>query len=97
MASSKEFKDFILEQLKNIENITCRAMMGEYLLYCDGILFGGIYDNQLLIKKIASNKTYNLPEEIPYANAKPMLMVTNLDDTEFLCELVKNTCKGFKK
>ena len=56
MATTKEYRDFILEQLSLLENITCRAMMGEYLLYYNTILFGGIYDSRLLIKIVESNK-----------------------------------------
>ena len=61
MSSSKEYKDFILEQLRNL-NISCRPMMNEYILYLNGTLFGGIYDNRLLIKKTKSNKKYSLIE-----------------------------------
>lgn len=56
MATSEEYKDFILEQLDLLDNINCRAMMGEYLLYYNNILFGGIYDNRLLVKIVDSNK-----------------------------------------
>lgn len=96
MASSKEFKDFILEQLRGLENILCKPMMGEFLLYCNGILFGGIYDDRFLIKKTNSNKKYALSEEIPYEKAKPMYLVENVDDVEYLCDLVKITCTGLQ-
>ena len=56
MATSKEYKDFILEQLDLLDNITCKAMMGEFLLYYNDVLFGGIYDNRLLLKKVDTNK-----------------------------------------
>ena len=97
MASTKEFKDFILEQLQNLPNISCKAMMGEYLLYCNGILFGGIYDDRLLIKKTDTNKQFALTEEIPYTGAKPMYMVENLDDRDYLINLISLTCKELKK
>ena len=93
MASSKQFKDFILEQLRNLDNIVCKPMMGEFLLYYNGVLFGGIYDDRLLIKKTNSNASYSLSEEIPYRNAKPMYMVENIDDAEYLCELIIITTK----
>ena len=93
MASSKEFRDFILEQLRKLNNISCRAMMGEYILYYNNKIFGGIYDDRLLIKKTESNKKYSLNEEIPYTNAKPMYMVDNLDDVEYLQELIEETYK----
>ena len=94
MASSKQFKDFIFEQLRYVQNISCRQMMGEFLLYCDGVLFGGIYDDKLLIKKTDSNKRYNLQEHIPYKNAKPMYMVDNLEDTDYLKELIEITLQN---
>jgi len=91
MASSKQFKDFILEQTKSL-GLVSKPMMGEYLLYYNGILFGGIYDDRLLIKKTNSNESYFLNEAIPYENAKPMYLVENLDDTSYLNELIKSTC-----
>ena len=60
MATTKDYRDFILEQLSLLDNITCKSMMGEYLLYYNGILFGGIYDDRLLVKTDDSNKKYNL-------------------------------------
>ena len=96
MASSKEFKDFIIDQLRELDFVSDKRMMGEYLLYYNGVLFGGIFDNKLLIKRTESNKKYNLKEEIPYEKAKPMYMVENLDDSEYLSELVKTTCDGIK-
>lgn len=56
MATTKEFKDFICEQLSEVENLVCKPMMGEFLLYCNGVLFGGIYDGRLLIKKQKQTK-----------------------------------------
>jgi len=97
MSSSKEFKTFVLDQLKSLDNITCKNMMGEYLLYYNGILFGGIYDDRLLIKKTNSNAKYSLVEETPYPNAKQVYMVENLDDTQYLKNLIQETCKELKK
>lgn len=57
MSSTKEYRDFILEQLRDLPGITCRPMMGEYLLYLDGVLFGGIYDDRLLVKKFQKTNT----------------------------------------
>ena len=96
MSSSNQFKDFILEQLRELDNITCKAMMGEFLLYYNGVLFGGIYDDRFLIKRTRSNKEYSLPEEIPYENAKPMYMVENLDDVDYLSNLIKITYEDLK-
>lgn len=93
MATTKEYRDFILEQLNLLDNVSCRAMMGEYLLYYNNILFGGIYDNSLLVKIVAGNKKYTMQEQIPYKNAKPMYVVDDIDDKELLREIVIETCK----
>lgn len=94
MATSKEYKDFILEQLDLLDNITCKAMMGEYLLYYNNILFGGIYDNRLLVKIVNTNKKYNMQEQIPYESAKPMYLVDDVDNKELLKEIVLETYKS---
>lgn len=93
MATSKDYKDFILEQLGLLDNINCKAMMGEYLLYYNNILFGGIYDNRLLVKKVNGNKKYNMHEQIPYENAKNMYLVDEIDNKEKLKEIIIETCK----
>ena len=93
MATSKEYKDFILEQLDLLNNITYKAMMGEFLLYYNNILFGGIYDNRLLVKIVDTNKKYNMGEAIPYESAKPMYLVDDVDNKELLKEIVIETCK----
>ena len=94
MASTKEYRDFVLEQLSEALNITSRPMMGEFLLYSDGILFGGIYDDRLLVKVVPENEQYKMPKEIPYMNAKPMYLVQDIDDKEKLADIVKATVKG---
>ena len=96
MASSKEFHNFVLEQLRDLQNIVSKKMMGEYLLYYNGILFGGIYDDRFLIKITKTNKSYSLEETIPYQNAKPMYLVDNLEDVEYLSQLVKTTCEDLQ-
>ena len=85
MGTTKDYRDYILEQLDLLDNITCRPMMGEYLLYYNNVLFGGIYDDRLLVKIVDSNKKYNMNEVIPYKNAKSMYFVDDVDDME-LCE-----------
>ena len=92
MSSSKQFRDFILDQLRELNNVSCRAMMGEFLLYYNGVLFGGIYDDRLLIKKTNSNEKYNLSEVIPYKGAKPMYFVEDVDSTDYLVNVIKETC-----
>ena len=93
MATSKEYKEFILEQLGLLDNITCKAMMGEFLLYYNDVLFGGIYDNRLLVKIVDTNKKYNMNEQIPYETAKPMYLVDDVDNKELLKKIVIETCK----
>ena len=97
MATTRDYRDFILEQLNLLDNITCKSMMGEYLLYYNGILFGGIYDDRLLVKIVDSNKKYNMQESIPYESAKPMYLVDDVDNQELLRSIVLDTCKDLKK
>ena len=97
MATKKEYRDFILEQLNILDNITCKSMMGEYLLYYNGLLFGGIYDDRLLVKKVKNNKKYNMQESIPYEGAKPMYLVDDVDNQEVLRDIVLDTCKDLRK
>ena len=97
MATTKNYRDFILEQLNLLDNITCKSMMGEYLLYYNGLLFGGIYDDRLLVKVVDSNKKYNMQESIPYESAKPMYLVDDVDNQEVLRNIVLDTCKDLKK
>lgn len=97
MASTKDYRDFILEQLSETPNITCRPMMGEFLLYSNSILFGGIYDDRLLVKKVPGNAKYCMDEIIPYANAKPLYLVEDVDDKDKLAEIVQATVEGLQK
>lgn len=89
MASSKEYLNFILEQLSGLSDITYRTMMGEYILYYRGKIVGGIYDDRLLVKSVDSAKKLipNLVRELPYEGAKEMLLVDNVDSKEFLSSL----------
>ena len=92
MASTKEYLDFILEQLSGLDEINCRAMMGEYVLYCRGRVFGGIYDDRLLVKPVPA-AVKMMPDarmELPYDGAKEMILVDDVDNREFLCELVES-------
>ena len=90
MASSKEYLDFILEQLSGLEGITFKPMMGEYILYLRGKIFGGIYDDRFLVKptKSAMDMMPDADREVPYEGAKEMLLVDNVDNREFLAELL---------
>ena len=91
MASTKEYRDYILDNLSLLDNITYKPMMGEYLLYYDGILFGGIYDDRLLVKKVENNKKYNMDEVTPYKNAKAMYLVDDVDNKKIIREIVLDT------
>lgn len=95
MASSKEFRDYVLEQLAEL-NVTSRPMMGEYLLYKDGVYFGGVFDDRLLVKIVKENEGYDMEQVLPYEGAKPMYLVEDLDDREKLVRIVLDTCRGLK-
>ena len=97
MATTKDYKDFVLEQLNLLDNIAYKSMMGEYLLYYNGVLFGGIYDNRLLIKKVNSNKKYNMVDYIPYDGVKSMYLVCDLDNQDLLRDIILDTCKDLMK
>ena len=97
MSSSKDYKDFILDQLSSIPNLTCRPMMGEFLLYSNGTLFGGIYDDRLLVKIVPSAAKYHLNEAIPYKNAKPMYYIEDVDNKPVLTEIITATVQGLNK
>ena len=90
MASNKEYLDFILEQLSGLEGITFKPMMGEYILYLRGKIVGGIYDDRFLVKptKSATAMMLDAERELPYEGAKEMLLVDNVDNREFLNELL---------
>ena len=97
MATKKEYKDFIIDQLSLLESVICNPMMGEYLLYYKSVLFGGIYDDRLLIKKVDGNKKYNMEEVIPYENAKKMYLVSDVDNKELLKNIVLDTYSDLKR
>ena len=90
MASSKRYLDFVLDQLSPLDGVTYRSMMGEYLLYCRGKLVGGIYDDRLLVKPTGAARRMmpDAPSELPYEGAKAMLLVEEVDDRTFLCDLI---------
>ena len=91
MASSKEYLDFILDQLSGLDGISWRAMMGEYVIYLRGKIVGGIYDDRFLVKPTETARAM-MPEagtELPYEGAKEMLLVDNVEDREFLRELLE--------
>lgn len=92
MPSSEKFRDHVLQQFKGELRVTTRKMMGEYILYADGKIFGGIYDDRLLVKPVAATLAM-LPgakKQLPYEGAKPMLRVTNeqIEDNDLLVRLL---------
>ena len=89
MASTKEYLNFILEQLSGLDEITYKAMMGEYIIYYRGKIVGGIYDDRFLVKnvKAAIDKMPDADLELPYEGAKEMLLVDDVDNKEFMKEL----------
>lgn len=90
MPSNREYLNFILEQLSELDEITYKTMMGEYIIYLRGKIVGGIYDNRFLVKPTKSAKELmpGAPLELPYEGAKPMLMVDNMEDKDFLARLL---------
>lgn len=91
MASSKEYLNFILEQLSELDEVSYRAMMGEYIIYFRGKVVGGIYDDRFLVKptKTAVAMMPNADMELPYDGARKMLLVDDVDNKEFLTELLE--------
>ena len=87
MASSIDYLEYVLDLLRDVKIITYKKMMGEFLLYKNNILFGGIYDDRFLIKKTKSTESLGLKEVIPYPTAKPMLLV-DTEDSEEIAKII---------
>ena len=96
MRINKEYLDFILEQLSGLEDITYRAMLGEYIIYYRGKIVGGIYDDRFLVKPVKSAIEYmpNARYELPYDGAKEMLLVDDVDNKEYLTGLFNSMYDG---
>ena len=91
MASSKEYLEYILDQLSGLDDISYRSMMGEYIIYYRGKIVGGIYDDRFLVKPVKSAVSM-MPDaemELPYEGAKEMLLVDDVENREFLYELLE--------
>ena len=97
MATTKDYKDFVLGQLNTLSDIKCRPMMGEYLLYYKDTLFGGIYDDRLLVKKTEGNKKYKMEDAIPYEGAKLMYLVDDIDNVDTLKDIVLDTYNDLRR
>ena len=96
MASSKDYLEYVLELLKEVRGIAYKKMMGEYILYKDDVIFGGVYDNRFLIKKTESNEDKGYKEQIPYPGAKPMYLIDS-EDPEEVQEIVIRAFKDILK
>lgn len=96
MASNIDYLNFVLELLREVDGITYRKMMGEFMLYRNGVIFGGVYDNRFLIKKTAINEEYHMSEAIPYPGGSAMLLVDSEDPDE-IKDIVLGTLKSLKK
>ena len=92
MASSKNYLEFVLEQLSGLDDVTYRSMMGEYILYYRGKVIGGIYDNRLLLKhvKVVMDQLGQTRLERPYEGAKEMILLEDLEDKSFIAKLIKD-------
>lgn len=91
MASSREYLEFILDQYRELDGISYRPMMGEFILYCKGVVFGGVYDDRFLVKPLESAKEIipNAKLVIPYPGSKGLLLVPDVDDEDTLIKLAK--------
>lgn len=90
MASDRHYLEFIMDQLSSLGGVTYRAMMGEFIIYLDGKIVGGIYDDRFLVKVTESSERLmpGAPREAPYDGAKEMILVENVDESDFLCALL---------
>ena len=91
MASSKEYLEYVLEQLSEVDGLRCRPMMGEYLIYCRNRVVGGVYDDRFLVKATRSALALlpDAPREEPYPGGKQMLLVTEMENKRLLREVLE--------
>ena len=93
--STQDYLEYVLELLREVDGISYKKMMGEYILYKDGIIFGGIYDNRFLVKKVNSIIDYEFKEEIPYPGAKPMCLI-DIENPKEIEEIINKILKDLK-
>ena len=96
MPSNKEYLDYVLDLLREVNGISYKKMMGEYILYKDNIVFGGIYDNRFLIKKCSYSESLNLKEIVPYPTSKGLYLV-DIENPDEVKEIVLNLVKDLKE
>lgn len=100
MASSKEYLEYVLDLLRDVPDVTCKKMMGEYMLYSEGVLFGGVYDDRFLLKDVPAARDAFPQERVPYEGAKPLLLVDSEDPAriaETIAAMVPQLPKPKKK
>lgn len=93
--STQDYLEYVLELLREVDGISYKKMMGEYILYKDGIIFGGIYDNRFLVKKVNSIIDYEFKEETPYPGAKPMYLI-DIENPKEIEEIINKILKDLK-
>ena len=96
MACNKDYLDYVLELLREVDGVSYKKMMGEYILYKNNVIFGGVYDNRFLVKKSPSTASLNLKEIIPYPSAKAMLLI-DIEDADEIRDIVNNIYNDLKK
>ena len=91
MSSTKQYLDYILNQLSGLSDVSYRAMMGEFIVYYRGRIIGGIYDDRFMVKRAKSVENMgNIVSEVPYDGAKEMFRIDDIDDAQLLCDIVKS-------
>ena len=95
MPSDNDYLTYVLDLLRKVDNVTYKKMMGEYILYKDDVIFGGIYDNRFLVKKVPGLEEYGFKEAIPYPTGKPMLLV-DLENPYSVADMVDIILDGLK-
>lgn len=97
MASSRDYLEFVLERLSAVcDDVSYRPMLGEFLVYKDGVYFGGVFDNRFLVKKTVGNARFESEEQLPYDGAKLMYMIDDSVDSETLAEIIEITVNDLK-
>ena len=96
MASSKDYLTYVLELLRDVSDVSFKKMMGEYILYKNDVIFGGIYDNRFLVKNISELKEYEFKEQIPYPGGRAMLLV-DIENPSEIKEVVSIIYNALKK
>ena len=95
MATNNEYFIYVQELLREVDGLTYKRMMGEYIIYKDNVIFGGIYDNRFLVKKVDGLEKYHFKEAIPYPSGKPMLLV-DIEDPDEIKEIVDIIVQNIK-